>query len=233
MKLVRYGPAGAEKPGLIDAGGTLRDLGAHVGDVDGGALSPASVAELRALDVGSLPAVEGEQRLGPCVNPRAIGKFVCVGLNYTDHAKELGSVLPEKPMTFFKATSCIVGPNDDIVIPRGSECTDWEVELGIVVGKEGKYIAEEDAMDFVAGFWCVDFLVSFRDGAAVDPTIPPATNLTAPDRRRRRSRTASSTTSASARIRRRAARPRRRAATPSARWDRGWSPRTRSATRRA
>ena len=149
MKLVRYGARGAEKPGLIDAGGTLRDLSAHVPDIAGAALT--DLDRLRAIDAASLPTVPGTPRLGACVG--GIGKFICIGLNYADHAAESGMAVPPEPVIFAKYTSAVCGPNDPILIPRGSEKTDWEVELAFVIGKPGKYIAEADAMDHVAGYF--------------------------------------------------------------------------------
>ena len=149
MKLVRYGERGAEKPGLIDAEGRLRDLSAHVADIAGPVL--ADLSALRAIDPASLPLVEGNPRYGACVG--GIGKFICIGLNYSDHAAESGMAVPPEPVIFAKYTSAVCGPNDDIIIPRGAEKTDWEVELAFVIGKPGKYIAEADAMDHVAGFF--------------------------------------------------------------------------------
>ncbi|MGF6528438.1 ureidoglycolate lyase [Variovorax sp. PvP013] len=160
MKLLRYGPAGQEKPGLLDADGTLRDLSAHVADIDGAALSAESLATLRALDPATLPAVEGAPRLGACVG--RIGKFICIGLNYADHAAESGLAVPAEPVVFNKWLSAVVGPNDDVRIPRGSKKTDWEVELGVVIGKAASYIEEADALDHVAGY-CVINDVSERE----------------------------------------------------------------------
>ncbi|MYZ41990.1 fumarylacetoacetate hydrolase family protein [Schauerella aestuarii] len=159
MKLVRYGTAGQEKPGLIDAQGVLRDLSAHIADVRGEHLGPDSLARLAALDAASLPEVPGNPRLGPCV--AGTGKFVCIGLNYSDHAAEAGMQAPSEPIVFMKATSAIVGPNDDVLIPRGSEKTDWEVELAIVIGRTAKYVSQADALDYVAGY-CVANDVSER-----------------------------------------------------------------------
>ncbi|MDQ2148960.1 fumarylacetoacetate hydrolase family protein [Alcaligenaceae bacterium C4P045] len=159
MKLVRYGTAGQEKPGLIDAQGVLRDLSAHIADVRGEHLGADSLARLAALDAASLPEVPGNPRLGPCV--AGTGKFVCIGLNYSDHAAEAGMQAPSEPIVFMKATSAIVGPNDDVLIPRGSEKTDWEVELAIVIGRTAKYVSEADALDYVAGY-CVANDVSER-----------------------------------------------------------------------
>ncbi|TCQ82139.1 2-keto-4-pentenoate hydratase/2-oxohepta-3-ene-1,7-dioic acid hydratase in catechol pathway [Ochrobactrum sp. BH3] len=150
MKFLRYGETGQEKPGLLDADGNIRDLSAHVGDLSGAALAPDALAKLGSLDVYALPKVEGNPRLGPCV--AGTGKFICIGLNYADHAAESGMAVPPEPVIFMKATSAIVGPNDDLLIPRGSEKTDWEVELGIVIGKTAKYVSEDDALDYVAGY---------------------------------------------------------------------------------
>ncbi|MBL9055326.1 MAG: fumarylacetoacetate hydrolase family protein [Rhodobacteraceae bacterium] len=157
MKLVRYGSRGAEKPGLIDAQGRIRDLSAHVSDIAGDVL--ANLDRLQTIDPASLPLVDGNPRYGACVGQ--IGKFICIGLNYSDHAAESGMAVPPEPVIFAKYTSAVCGPNDDIIIPRGSEKTDWEVELAFVIGKPGKYIAEADAMDHVAGF-CVCNDVSER-----------------------------------------------------------------------
>jgi len=159
MKLLRYGPPGQEKPGLLDAGGDIRDLSGVIADVAGDALLPESLERLRRLDTGTLPKVSGSPRLGACVS--GVGKFLCVGLNYSDHAAESGMKVPSEPIIFMKATSCIVGPNDDVEIPRGSEKTDWEVELGVVIGKTAKYVDEASAMEHVAGF-CVVHDVSER-----------------------------------------------------------------------
>jgi 2,4-diketo-3-deoxy-L-fuconate hydrolase len=164
MKLLRYGPAGHEKPGCLDAEGRVRDLSGHVDDIAGAALLPDAIAALKALDVSSLPIVEGtpqgDLRLGSCVGQT--GKFVCIGLNYADHAAESGMEVPPEPVIFNKWTSAIIGADDDVVIPCGSKKTDWEVELGIVIGKGGVYINEADAMDHVAGF-CVINDVSERE----------------------------------------------------------------------
>ncbi|MEL6450362.1 MAG: fumarylacetoacetate hydrolase family protein [Pseudomonadota bacterium] len=153
MKLVRYGAPGAEKPGLMD-GDTLRDLSGHVDDITGAVLDDASLAKLRAIDPATLPAVDGDPRIGPCVGN--IGKFLCIGLNYSDHAAETGADIPEHPILFFKANSAIVGPNDDVVMPRGSEKTDWEIELGVVIGTTAKYVSKEDALNHVAGYCVVN-----------------------------------------------------------------------------
>lgn len=154
MKLLRYGPIGAEKPGLLDNAGLLHDLSAHVDDITGNTLDDATLARLRALDPADLPVVEGEQRIGACVGN--IGKFLCIGLNYSDHAAETGAEIPKHPILFFKANSAIVGPYDDVVMPRGSEQTDWEVELGVVIGKEAKYVSKENALEYVAGYCIVN-----------------------------------------------------------------------------
>jgi len=150
MKFLRYGEAGQEKPGLLDADGTIRDLSGHLTDLSGAALNPDRLAELSRIDASTLPAVDGNPRLGACV--AGTGKFICIGLNYSDHAAETGATVPPEPIIFMKATSAIVGPNDDLLIPRGSEKTDWEVELGIVIGKTAKYVSEADALDYVAGY---------------------------------------------------------------------------------
>lgn len=152
MKLLRYGNPGSERPGLIDAEGVVRDLSAHVPDLAGAALDPAALAQLAKIDARSLPVVDGKPRLGPCV--AGTGKIICIGLNYSDHAAETGATVPPEPIIFMKATSAIVGPDDDLVIPRGSEKTDWEVELGVVIGKTAKYVSEAEALDHVAGY-CV------------------------------------------------------------------------------
>ncbi|NOD77622.1 MULTISPECIES: fumarylacetoacetate hydrolase family protein [unclassified Ruegeria] len=160
MRLLRYGPTGAEKPGILASDGSVRDLSGVVDDISGDALGDAVLDKLRALDVDSLPAVNGDTRVGPCVGN--VGKFVCIGLNYADHAAESGMELPAEPVIFFKATSAIIGPNDTVEIPRGSVKTDWEVELGVVIGKEAKYVSEAEAMSHVAGY-CVVNDLSERD----------------------------------------------------------------------
>ncbi|RWQ28443.1 MAG: FAA hydrolase family protein, partial [Mesorhizobium sp.] len=159
MKLLRYGEAGSERPGLLDADGTIRDLSAHVTDIAGKALDPASLEALSKLDPKSLPAVSGKPRIGACV--AGTGKFICIGLNYSDHAAETGATVPPEPIIFMKASSAIVGPDDDVLIPRGSVKTDWEVELGVVIGKTAKYVTEAEALDYVAGY-CVAHDVSER-----------------------------------------------------------------------
>lgn len=160
MKLVRHGAAGQERPGLIDVEGRLRDLSGIVPDIAGTALLPESLDRLKDIDPATLPLVEGNPRIGACVG--SVGKLVCVGLNYSDHAAESGLPVPSEPVLFMKATSSIVGPNDDVEIPRGSKKTDWEVELGIVIGKPAKYVSEEDALSHVAGY-CVINDVSERE----------------------------------------------------------------------
>lgn len=160
MKLLRYGPAGQEKPGILDSDGKVRDLSAIVPDIAGDTLSKQGIARLQALDITSLPLVAGtpqsDLRLGPCV--AGVGKFVCIGLNYADHAAESGMPVPPEPVIFNKWTSSIIGPDDDVQIPRGSTKTDWEVELGVVIGTGGVYIEEAGAMDHVAGFCLVNDL---------------------------------------------------------------------------
>jgi len=160
MKLVRYGPAGKEKPGLIDANGNLRDLSRKVRDIDGLSLGPASLNALAKLDTRKLPLVKGKPRLGPCVATPS--KFVAIGLNFSDHAKETGSPIPEHPVVFFKATSCISGPNDNVMVPKDSTQLDWEVELVIVIGRKAQYVSEKDALRYVAGY-CVGNDVSERE----------------------------------------------------------------------
>jgi 2-keto-4-pentenoate hydratase/2-oxohepta-3-ene-1,7-dioic acid hydratase in catechol pathway len=154
MRLLRYGPPGRERPAALDADGRARDLSDVVPDLAGDALLPESLERLRGLDLGRLPVVDGEPRLGPCVG--RVGKLVCVGLNYADHAAESGAQVPAEPILFMKATSAICGPNDDLRLPRGSEKTDWEVELGVVVGAPAKYVSEADALSHVAGYCAVN-----------------------------------------------------------------------------
>jgi 2-keto-4-pentenoate hydratase/2-oxohepta-3-ene-1,7-dioic acid hydratase in catechol pathway len=156
MKLLRYGPKGHEKPGILDNNDRIRDLSGIVADIGGPALSPEGLASLRAIDPAGLPLVEGRPRFGPCVN--GVGKFMCIGLNYSDHAAESGMQVPSEPVLFMKATSAISGPNDDIVIPRNSVKTDWEVELGVVIGKTAKYVPIERALEHVAGYCVVNDL---------------------------------------------------------------------------
>ena len=159
MKLLRCGPHGQEKPGLLDDAGQIRDLSGVVADIAGEVLTPAGLDALRRLDPASLPLVDGQPRIGPCVG--RVGKFVCIGLNYSDHAAETGAQVPAEPVVFNKWTSAICGPDDDVEIPRGSRKTDWEVELGVVIGRGGRYIDEADAMEHVAGY-CVINDVSER-----------------------------------------------------------------------
>jgi 2-keto-4-pentenoate hydratase/2-oxohepta-3-ene-1,7-dioic acid hydratase in catechol pathway len=154
VKLLRYGPARNERPGLLAPDGTIRDLSHVVADLAGEALRPESLERLRTLDPATLPVVPGQPRIGPCVG--AVGKFICAGLNYSDHAAETGATVPKEPILFSKATSSINGPNDDIVIPRGSTKTDWEVELGVVIGSPAKYVSEARALEHVAGFCVVN-----------------------------------------------------------------------------
>ena len=154
MKLLRYGSAGKEKPGLLDQDGSIRDLSSVINDIDGETLSPRSIEQLSGIEPESLPTVTGEPRLGTCVGN--IGKLVCIGLNYSDHAKESGMAIPTEPIVFMKAISSISGPNDNIELIRGSEKTDWEVELGIVIGSHTKYVSEDDALDHVAGYCVVN-----------------------------------------------------------------------------
>jgi len=160
MKLLRYGPSGEEKPGILGADGKIRDLSPYVSDLAGEILTPQGLAIISALDIETLPVVEGEHRIGPCVGH--VGKFICIGLNYADHAAESGKEVPPEPVIFMKATSAICGPDDEVHIPRGSVATDWEVELGVVIGAEAKYVDEANALDHVAGY-CVINDISERD----------------------------------------------------------------------
>jgi len=160
MKLLRYGPKGQEKPGLLDDQGQIRDLSGHVPDIGGAQLEPESLAKLAGLQARSLPLVPGTPRIGPCVGQ--VGKFICIGLNYADHAAESNMAVPSEPVIFNKWTSAICGPNDDVEIPRGSKKTDWEVELGVVIGKGGRYIDEANAWEHVAGY-CVINDISERE----------------------------------------------------------------------
>ena len=160
MKLLRFGEAGQEKPGLMAEDGVIRDLSGYVDDIAGAVLSDTELDRLRALDPANLPKVDDSVRIGPCVGD--VGKVVCIGLNYSDHAAEAGMDVPPEPVLFFKATSAICGPNDDVEIPRGSAATDWEVELAFVIGKEAKYVSEDEALDHVAGY-CIMNDVSERD----------------------------------------------------------------------
>ena len=152
MKLMRVGPMGAEKPAMMDAEGTIRDLSAHVADIDGSVLGADGLAKLAGIDPASLPAVDAATRIGACVGN--VTNVICVGLNYTDHAIETGNPIPTEPVLFSKAVTALCGPNDDVEKPRGSTMLDWEIELAIVIGKRCKYVSEEDAMDYVAGFAC-------------------------------------------------------------------------------
>lgn len=160
MKLARYGTLGNEKPAIVDTQGNLRDLSSHIDDIRGEHLNDLALEKIRALDVNSLPMVAGEQRLGACVGD--IGKFMCIGLNYSDHAEETGAKIPAHPILFMKANSAIVGPNDDVYLPRQSQKTDWEVELGVVIGTQAKYVGESEALNYVAGY-CVVNDVSERE----------------------------------------------------------------------
>ncbi|HEY5759419.1 MAG TPA: fumarylacetoacetate hydrolase family protein [Steroidobacter sp.] len=160
MKLLRFGPPGQEKPGLLDAAGKIRDLSGVVADIAGDTLTPAGLGKLASVDASKLPVVDGNVRLGACVG--RIGKFICIGLNFSDHAAESNLPIPAEPVVFGKWTSAVVGPNDAIEIPRGSVKTDWEVELGVVIGKGGRYIEEADALSHVAGY-CVINDVSERE----------------------------------------------------------------------
>ena len=156
MKLVRYGNVGAERPGIVDAAGRIRDLSGVVPDFARVALTPETLKKLSALNADTMPIVEGKPRIGPCV--ASVGKFVCIGLNYSDHAAESGMKVPTEPVVFMKATSAICGAYDKVVIPRGAEKADWEVELGVVIGKEAKYVEEKDALSHVAGYCVVNDL---------------------------------------------------------------------------
>jgi len=160
MKLLRYGEKGQERPALLDNNGDLRDLSAVVTDIAGDTLSPQSIARLQDINPATLPLVQGSPRIGACVGQ--VGKFICIGLNYADHAAETGAAIPAEPVVFNKWTSAIVGPNDNVEIPRNSRKTDWEVELGVVIGKGGRYISESDALEHVAGY-CVINDVSERE----------------------------------------------------------------------
>lgn len=156
MKLLRYGNKGSERPAILDRDGVIRDLSGVIPDVAGAVLAPASLAKLSEIDPTALPIVAGTQRMGPCVG--SVGKFICVGLNYSDHAAESGMPVPKEPIIFMKATSAISGPDDDVMIPRGSTKSDWEVELGVVIGTEAKYVDESDALSYVAGYCVVNDL---------------------------------------------------------------------------
>ncbi len=154
MKLVRFGEAGRERAGIVDADGHVRDISRYAADITGETISPEALDRLRDVDIAALPIVPAGTRIGPCVG--SVGKIICIGLNYSDHAAESGMDLPEEPVVFMKPVSAICGPNDDVEIPRGAEKTDWEVELGIVIGKSAKYVKEADALDYVAGYCVVN-----------------------------------------------------------------------------
>jgi ureidoglycolate lyase len=154
MKLLRIGAKGAEKPAILAQDGSIRDLSGLVGDIGGETLTPEGLDKLRAIDVDGLPRLDAGQRIGPCV--ANVGKFICIGLNYADHAAETNSPIPAEPIIFMKATSAIIGPNDDVIIPKNSIKPDWEVELGVVIGKEARYVEEADAMEHVAGYCVVN-----------------------------------------------------------------------------
>jgi 2-keto-4-pentenoate hydratase/2-oxohepta-3-ene-1,7-dioic acid hydratase in catechol pathway len=187
MKFLRYGPRGAEKPGLLDVAGQIRDLSHLVDDIAGDVL--ANLGDFSALDVASLPIVSGAPRLGACVG--RVGKFMCIGLNYADHAAESGMPVPPEPVLFMKATSAICGPTDPILIPRGSEKTDWEVELGVVIGKAAKYVTEADALAHVAGYcvindlseraWQIERAGQWTKGKSADNFGPIGPWLVTPD----------------------------------------------------
>ncbi|MBD8067215.1 fumarylacetoacetate hydrolase family protein [Devosia sp. PTR5] len=159
MKLLRVGAKGAEKPAILAADGSIRDLSGVVADIGGETLGPMGLETIRAADMTALPKLEDGQRVGPCV--ANVGKFICIGLNYADHAAETGAAIPEEPIIFMKATSAIIGPNDDVIIPKNAIKPDWEVELAIVIGTEARYVEEADALDYVAGY-CVCNDVSER-----------------------------------------------------------------------
>nr|WP_314257495.1 fumarylacetoacetate hydrolase family protein [uncultured Devosia sp.] len=159
MKLMRVGAKGSEKPAILAEDGSIRDLSGVVADIDGQTLIDEGLAKIRATDIGVLPKLSADDRIGPCV--ANVGKFICIGLNYADHAAETGAAIPAEPIIFMKATSAIIGPNDDVIIPKNAIKPDWEVELGVVIGKEARYVEEADAMDYVAGY-CVINDVSER-----------------------------------------------------------------------
>lgn len=154
MKLLRYGQRGSEKPGILDTEGKIRDLSGHIDDIAGKALTAEGLASIAKIDLASLPVVTEPGRFGSCV--ARTGKFICVGLNYADHAAETGAAIPAEPILFMKATSAITGPNDEVIIPRNSKKTDWEVELGIVIGDEARYVSEADAIKYVAGYCLIN-----------------------------------------------------------------------------
>lgn len=156
MKLLRIGPKGAEKPAILHTDGTYRDLSSVVPDITGATITPEGLAKIRAVDASTLPVLDKSLRIGPCVGQ--VGKFMCIGLNYADHAAETGAAIPAEPILFMKATSAIIGPNDDVILPKNTLKPDWEVELGVIIGKEARYIEEKDAMDYVAGYCVVNDL---------------------------------------------------------------------------
>jgi 2-keto-4-pentenoate hydratase/2-oxohepta-3-ene-1,7-dioic acid hydratase in catechol pathway len=156
VKLLRYGAPGEEKPGALDGAGEIRDLSGVISDVAGESLLPDAIEKLRDIDLATLPKVSGQTRIGPCV--ASVGKFICIGLNYSDHAAESGMAVPSEPVIFMKATSAICGPDDDVLIPRGSQKMDWEIELGVVIGKPGKYVEEANVLSHVAGYCIVNDL---------------------------------------------------------------------------
>ncbi|MDC9824934.1 fumarylacetoacetate hydrolase family protein [Devosia sp. ZB163] len=156
MKLLRVGAKGSEKPAILHTDGTYRDLSSVVPDIAGAAITPEGLAKIRAVDASTLPVLDKSLRIGPCVGN--VGKFMCIGLNYADHAAETGAAIPAEPILFMKATSAIIGPNDDVILPKNTLKPDWEVELGVVIGKEARYIEEKDALDYVAGYCVVNDL---------------------------------------------------------------------------
>ena len=156
MKLLRYGESGQEKPGMLDRNGLIRDLSGHVNDISDETLLPVNIEKLKKIDFNNFPEVSGDVRIGPCVGK--VGNFICIGLNYSDHAKESNMEVPKEPVIFSKITSSICGPNDDVIIPRNAIKTDWEVELGVVIGKTAKYVDEKDALDHIAGYCVINDL---------------------------------------------------------------------------
>jgi len=156
MKLLRYGESGQEKPGMLDRNGLIRDLSGHVNDISDKTLLPVNIEKLKKIDFNNFPEVSGDVRIGPCVGK--VGNFICIGLNYSDHAKESNMEVPKEPVIFSKITSSICGPNDDVIIPRNAIKTDWEVELGVVIGKTAKYVDEKDALDHIAGYCVINDL---------------------------------------------------------------------------
>jgi ureidoglycolate lyase len=156
VKLLRYGESGQEKPGMLDRNGLIRDLSGHVNDISDETLLPVNIEKLKKIDFNNFPEVSGDVRIGPCVGK--VGNFICIGLNYSDHAKESNMEVPKEPVIFSKITSSICGPNDDVIIPRNAIKTDWEVELGVVIGKTAKYVDEKDALDHIAGYCVINDL---------------------------------------------------------------------------